>query len=81
MSYLRAALVVLRSATAPMTAQEVLGETIRLGLITPAGKTPRDTMSAALYKNLSNGVGLIKHQRPGPTRAIRGTVRWSVGKR
>jgi hypothetical protein len=78
MSYIKAALVVLRAAGRPMSASEVTAEAVRLALITPAGRTPEQTMSAALYMNLEAGVGLIKHERP--TRAARGGVRWSVGK-
>ncbi len=41
MTYLDAALTLLREAGRPMTDREIADEALRRGLIAPAGKTPR----------------------------------------
>jgi hypothetical protein len=62
-----------------MTDAEMTEQAIALGLIHTAGKTPRQTMSAALYilaKDPSAPIQRIAEH--GATRARRGTVRWAL---
>ncbi len=78
--YLAAALSVLSSIGSPMTAREITEEAIRRGLIRPVGKTPEATMSARLYVEVRDNPDgrLIRLAEAGPTRALRGSVRWAV---
>jgi hypothetical protein len=80
MTYLDAALAVLKTAQRPLTAREIAAEAIRRGLLKPAGKTPEATMSAALYTRSEPATGqrLKRIFEPGPNRARRGSVRWTV---
>lgn len=78
MTYLEAALVVLRRMTGSMTVREVTAEAIKQGLINPGGKTPEASMSAALYTSLGRYPALVKLDRPGAGRAARGSVQWTV---
>ena len=78
MTYLEAALSVLRRAKRPMTTREVTERALTQGLITPRGKTPEATMSAVLYEQLRLGSALRKIAQPGTIRAKRGSVRWTV---
>jgi HB1/ASXL restriction endonuclease-like protein with HTH domain len=78
MTYLEAALKVLRGSKRPLTSREVTDASIRRGLIVPVGKTPEATMTAALYTASQHRGDLTKVSEPGPTRARRGTVRWTV---
>ena len=76
MTYLEAALEVLRNAERPLTTRQVVDEAVERGLIAPTGKTPDASMSAALYGELHTSSRVLKLAAPGPTRAARGTVRW-----
>lgn len=79
MTYIEAAIVVLRRAGRPMTDAEITERAIALGLIKTAGKTPRQTMSAALYVQSKDPSAPIRRiAEPGPTRARRGSVRWTL---
>ena len=80
MDYLNAALTVLREAGRPMTDREITDEALRRGLIEPAGKTPRATLSARLYTYVRDHPDgeLARLAEPGPTRAARGSVRWAA---
>lgn len=42
------------------------------------GKTPEATMAAELYGRLGTDPQLFKTEVRGPTRAKRGTVRWTL---
>jgi hypothetical protein len=78
MTYIEAAITVLRRSRRPLSTPEVFDAAIEAGLIAPTGKTPRATMSAALYKRAKWDVGLVKIAVPGRSRARRGSVRWTV---
>lgn len=79
-SYLSAAVQVLRDAAKPLTAAEITDEALRRGLISPAGKTPRSTMSAQLYVAVRDNpdVPVQRLFEPGTGRARRDSVRWAV---
>jgi hypothetical protein len=80
MNYFEAALIVLKGSQRPMTAQEIIDEAVAKGLITPWGKTPEATLSAQLYVYVRDNPKPVieRHVEPGPTRARRGSVRWSL---
>ena len=78
MSYFEAAITVLAQVSKPLTTRELTEAAINDGLIKPKGKTPEATMSAALYTRLGMDERLVKLETPGNTRAMRGTVRWTV---
>jgi hypothetical protein len=90
MTYLEAALYVLRSAKCPLTTREITERAMKSGLISPRGKTPAATMSAVLYKALNAHRGIVKvgesdsyvRVKVGESysyiRARRGTVRWTT---
>ena len=79
-SYLDAAVSVLESCKRPMNVREIVAEAIRRGILRPAGKTPEATMSAALYMsvNKDSRARVVRLHEPGPKRARRGTVRWTL---
>ena len=80
LSFLEAAVTVLESAERSLTLAELTAEALRRGLISSAGKTPIAAMSARLYIDLRDNpkTRLIRHAQPGPNRARRGSVRWSL---
>ena len=79
MTFAAAAQVVLRASRRPMTAREIVERAIAEGLLRTEGKTPHASMAAALYALVPSGEhGIIKRiADPGPTRARRGSVRWT----
>jgi hypothetical protein len=77
-TYYEAAIQVLRSARRPLTTREITARAVETGLITPAGKTPDATMSAALYVHTHKDATLTKIEEPGNGRAKRGSVRWTL---
>lgn len=77
-SYIEAAMTVLERVGRPLTTTEILEAALEEGLIVPTGKTPRATLSAALYERAKWDKRLVKRQKPGESRAIRGSVRWTV---
>jgi hypothetical protein len=78
MTYFDAAVAVLQRAKRPLTTREIVASALRLGLIEPRGKTPEATMSAELYRKAASDSRLMKIATPGPNRAKRGTVRWTL---
>jgi hypothetical protein len=78
MTFLAAAEAVLKSAGRPLTTREVTEMALKRGLIAPTGKTPEQTMSAALYTAVRDKPGgtIQRLYRPGATRAARDSVRW-----
>ena len=78
MTYLEAAVAVLRKSGRPMTSHEITAEALRRGLIRTTGKTPEATMAAALYTHVSLGAPVKRLFEPGNGRAKRGTVRWTT---
>jgi hypothetical protein len=79
-TYLEAAITVLRDSRRPMTAREITEETLRRGLLKSVGRTPEATMSAALYIYVQrDGEKQIRRVfEPGEQRAVRGSVRWEL---
>jgi len=80
MTYFEAALRILVDANGPMTTHEITERALNQRLILPQGKTPNATMSAALYRMARTDSRLMKLSTPGISRALRGSVRWSIGK-
>ena len=78
MTYYEAALHVLKSVQHPLTAREITDLALTRELIKPVGKTPYDTMSAALYVRVRHDSELVKLEEPGNKRAKRGSVRWTL---
>jgi hypothetical protein len=78
MTYYQAALRVLEAARRPLSTREITTRAIQRKLIEPGGKTPHASMSAALYKRLSNDPRLVKVAVQGTWRAQRGSVRWAL---
>jgi hypothetical protein len=77
MTYLDAAIAVLKTARKPMTTADITAAALSKGFIHPSGKTPAATMSAALYVHArGTRTGVRREYRPGPTRAARDSVRW-----
>ncbi len=77
MTYLDAAIAVLRTARKPMTTADITATALTKGFIRPSGRTPAKTMSAALYIHARGArTGIRREYRPGPTRAARDSVRW-----
>jgi HB1, ASXL, restriction endonuclease HTH domain len=77
-TYLEAAVAVLKASRRAMTIEEITTVAIRKGLIQPQGKTPAATMRAALYRDLRDAVApaLQRDFQPGAMRAARSSVRW-----
>jgi hypothetical protein len=73
MTYLEAAITVLEASPHPLTASEIMEQITKLGLIEVTGKTPRTTLTAALYRNLGKHPKL---RREAVRRGGRGSVRW-----
>jgi hypothetical protein len=78
MTYIEAAVHVLKAAQRPLTTEEITERAIDKGLLTPRGKTPRATMRAELYKAVHGEQGIVKLDTPGETRARQGSVRWTL---
>ena len=78
MTYVEAAISVLKSSRKPMSSGAITEAAVRKGLIRPRGKTPAATMSAALYIYARDDEAPVLRRdfRPGPTRAARDSVRW-----
>jgi HB1, ASXL, restriction endonuclease HTH domain len=79
MTYLEAALEVLRTSGRAMTTEEITAEALDRGMLRPSGKTPRATMAAVLYCYVRDATDarIQRHAEPGPKRARRGSVTWS----
>jgi hypothetical protein len=78
MTFFEAALQILKSSQRPLTTREITERALEQGLLTSQGKTPHDTMAAVLYKRLATDSRLVKTDVPGPDRARRGSVRWTL---
>jgi hypothetical protein len=76
-TYIDAAIEILRRNDRPMTDAEIIEQAVASGLIESTGKTPRQSMSAVLYLKAKDSTSPVRRiAQPGPTRARRGTVRW-----
>jgi hypothetical protein len=82
-TFLAAALAVLRGSSRPLTAREITQEATRRGLLKTSGKTPDASMAAALYLHVrdSQPPQILRISEPGPNRARRGSVRWTLSER
>jgi hypothetical protein len=78
MTFWQAAERILSRANRPMTAQEILQRAISTGLISSKGKTPLQTVRARLYDRRKRDPRLERVFDQGPTRAKRGSVRWTL---
>jgi hypothetical protein len=78
MTFYEAALQILKSVRRPLTTQEITELALERKLIVSRGKTPSNTMAAVLYDRLGTDPQLVKTAANGPTRAKRGTVRWTL---
>ena len=79
-SFFEAAVTVLTDAGRPLTVDEIVGEALARGLIDSAGKTPVASMSSRLYTHVrdSEQPRVVRVFEQGPSRAVRGSVRWKL---
>ena len=75
MTFYEAALTILRSADRPLTTEEITKLALERKLVQTAGKTPKASMVAILYRRVGGGSGLFKIEAPGYGRAKRGSVK------
>jgi hypothetical protein len=80
MTYLEAAITVLRASHRPLTLTEIMERIARDGLVPVTGRTPQATLSAALYRNLGKDPRLRREAEQVRLRAARGTVRWTLAR-
>jgi HB1/ASXL restriction endonuclease-like protein with HTH domain len=78
MTFWQAIQNVLTKTSRPMTAREILERAVSGGLIVSHGKTPLATLTATLYEESKRDSRLQRIFEQGPTRAKRGTVRWTI---
>jgi len=80
MTFLDAALDVLRRHPGALTAADIVSRALGSRLLRSNGKTPERTMSAVLYLALAREPHgeLIRIAIPGRHRAQRNSVRWTV---
>lgn len=78
MTYLQAAIDVIKRSKKPLRASEILDRMLSDGLIQPKGKTPLATLNAELYRNAGNESGLRRVSDSKAGRAPVGSVRWTV---
>jgi HB1, ASXL, restriction endonuclease HTH domain len=77
MTYVDAAVTVLKEMRRPLTAREITEAAIKRGLLTSVHRTPEASMSAALYMHVKKGGQRVRCvSEPGQKRALRGSVRW-----
>lgn len=81
MTYLDAALQILKSSRYPLSTREIIERALEERLIVTQGKTPEATMKTALYRAADADAELVKIEVPGRGRAKRGSVRWTVRER
>jgi hypothetical protein len=78
-SYLTAAVTVLKAADQPLSTREILAAALDRGLVQPATATPLKSLDAALYLASRRADEPVRRlYRPGPRRARRGSVRWTL---
>jgi hypothetical protein len=78
MTYYEAALQVLKAARQPLTTQEILDRAVQRGFIVPRGKTPRASMSAALYVGRRINPELVKVDNSAEGKQRPRSVRWTL---
>lgn len=80
MTYLEAAITVLRSSPRPLTMPEIAERMLSEGLVITTGRTPVATLSATLYRSLGKHPQLRREAEPGHQRPKRGSVRWTLAR-
>jgi HB1, ASXL, restriction endonuclease HTH domain len=79
MTYLEAAITVLRASSKPLTTTEIMERITRDDLVPITGRTPIATLTATLYRNLGSHPELsYVADREGRKRAAKGAVRWTI---
>jgi len=79
LTFVEAAIEVLRSEGHPMTAGEITQLAVRRGLIHTEGKTPAASMVSELYVGIRHASFPIERlAEAGVSRAKRGSVRWKL---
>jgi hypothetical protein len=78
MTYVEAALQILKASRKPLTTREITERALERGLIVPRGKTPHATMRAALYERLGSDTQLLKTESRTSTHPKQGTVYWTL---
>jgi hypothetical protein len=77
LSYVEAAVEILRSEGRPLTSQEIIKLAVQRDLLHLKGKTPNSTLQAVLYVGYRNqNFPITRLAQPGHTKAKRGSVRW-----
>ncbi len=79
-TFLDVAAVVLSRVKRPLPSKEIIAKTREWGLLRSFGKTPDHTLTAALYLDIAQGSKsrFSRLAKPGPSRAVRNTVRWTL---
>jgi hypothetical protein len=79
-SYVEAAVQVLKAVGRPLTTTEITEFAVARRLIDPKGKTPNRSMAARLYLHIRDArpPHIRKTFIPGKARAKRGSVRWTL---
>jgi hypothetical protein len=81
MTYLQAAVAVLAQADHPLTSREILDTAVSQGLFAPASRTPLRSLDAALYAAAQRrGSPVRRVFTAGHTRALRGSVHWTLSR-
>lgn len=80
MTFIAAAIEVLRRADGPLTIEDLTRRALVQGLLTTKGKTPAATMTAQLYVAARDDPNCPVERifGPGEARARRGSVRWRL---
>jgi HB1, ASXL, restriction endonuclease HTH domain len=80
MTFLEAAIEVLKICQRPMTSGEITEEALKRGFLASSGKPPSATMSATLYTylNREGPKRLVRLHMEGSSPARRGSVRWPL---
>ena len=80
MSFVQADIVILEAAGRALTVDEITAEALRRRLISTNGKTPAASAGAQLYLELRDNprTRLVREAKPSPSRARRGSVRWTL---
>jgi hypothetical protein len=78
MSYIEAALQILKASRRPLTTREITERALERGLVIPQGRTPHATMRAALYGRLGTDARLVKTESRTPDHPKQGAVYWTL---
>ncbi len=78
LSFLDAAITILKETRREMTARELAAMALERGLVRSSGRTPDATLAPQLYVRVRKQPGgpLRRVAEAGPSRARRGSVRW-----